>query len=373
MAAVWPTAKQQLCIWHALRADKKRLAKNKDTPAHYDVDAARREFEFIDARFVPVAQQDRAEEPIPPPPPVPVPRVRLTIDGRPLVLTQSLPKLVLTPEAIARALRPPVTTYEPADSEELFELEAASGSMCHPPVVPHSAEPDVDDEEHSDDDTFWGQAIEDALWEYDEWEGLEDLDDIRRDVEAVAQEPDSSEGPHSTPGASAESGPRAASPTYQFCPPAHRLPLLRLFAKHASQHPLLPERHGQTRTAEEIYRDAVSEMYQHCKLNNLTEVWAYLWNSWYCRHRWRLWARSAYPKSVPHKRTTMIVEALWRGIKRLVLHMHNRPRVDLALHSIVTRAIPPYRLMLSKVLKTARPGRAAPLSHTQTDLKRAWD
>ena len=64
MAAVWPDAKQQLCLWHALRADKKRLAKNKDTPAPYDVDAARREFEFIDPHFVPIAQQDPADEPV---------------------------------------------------------------------------------------------------------------------------------------------------------------------------------------------------------------------------------------------------------------------------------------------------------------------
>ena len=56
----------------------------------------------------------------------------------------------------------------------------------------------------------------------------------------------------------------------------HRLTILRLFAKHASQHTLLPERHGVPRSAEEIWRDAVEEMYRHCKVNNLCEVWAYL-------------------------------------------------------------------------------------------------
>ncbi|KAI9068975.1 hypothetical protein FKP32DRAFT_1533784, partial [Trametes sanguinea] len=139
-----------------------------------------------------------------------------------------------------------------------------------------------------------------------------------------------------------QAGPKPRSLDYQFCPPAHRLPILRLFAKHACQHTLLPERHGAHRSAEDIYRDAVEEMYRHCYTNHLSDVWAYLWNSWYTRSRWRLWARSAHEASIPRKRTTMVVEALWRSIKRLVLHLFNRPPVDLALWAIVTRALPPY-------------------------------
>ena len=60
MHAVWPNAKHQLCFWHALRALKQRLAKNKDTPAPYDGDAAHQLFEFIDPTFVPVGQQDNS-------------------------------------------------------------------------------------------------------------------------------------------------------------------------------------------------------------------------------------------------------------------------------------------------------------------------
>ncbi|KIJ37290.1 hypothetical protein M422DRAFT_178296, partial [Sphaerobolus stellatus SS14] len=87
--------------------------------------------------------------------------------------------------------------------------------------------------------------------------------------------------------------------------------LLRLFTKHHSLHPLLPERHGTTRTAEDIQKDSVYETYTHCKQNNLPEVWAYMWNYWYAPPKWRLWACSAYPNAIPCKRTTMIVEALW--------------------------------------------------------------
>ncbi|KAH9893349.1 hypothetical protein C8Q73DRAFT_648362, partial [Cubamyces lactineus] len=191
-----------------------------------------------------------------------------------------------------------------------------------------------------------GEELEDTGVDEDEdgWETeLEaDQDDIRQEVHLIDKDKGNTSPPLLEEGTSAETGTRAQSPDYQFCPPAHRLPILRLFAKHASQHSLLPERHGKQRSTEDIYRDAVEEMYRHCKLNNLCEVWAYLWNSWYSRPRWKLWARSAYAASIPRKQTTMVVEALWRGIKCLVLHMYNRPRIDLALYAIVTRALPPY-------------------------------
>ena len=54
---IWPTAKHQLCFWHALRALKQRMAKLKDTPTPYDVNAAHQEFPFIKLTFVPASQQ----------------------------------------------------------------------------------------------------------------------------------------------------------------------------------------------------------------------------------------------------------------------------------------------------------------------------
>lgn len=64
MRAVWPNAKHQLCLWHSLRALKKRLAKNKDPPAFYDVDSARQEFPYMKSTFVPRAQQTNPELPV---------------------------------------------------------------------------------------------------------------------------------------------------------------------------------------------------------------------------------------------------------------------------------------------------------------------
>ncbi|KAH9848384.1 hypothetical protein C2E23DRAFT_889222 [Lenzites betulinus] len=69
----------------------------------------------------------------------------------------------------------------------------------------------------------------------------------------------------------------------------------------------------------------------------------------------------------------MIVEALWRNLKRLVLHMYNRPPIDLALHAIVTKSLPPYRQTLKRAIKNPRLGRAAKLTHLQKDLKRSWE
>ena len=56
MEAVWPEAKHQLCYWHALRAVKTRLAKNKTRPLPYDPAEPMKEFGFIDPSFVPASQ-----------------------------------------------------------------------------------------------------------------------------------------------------------------------------------------------------------------------------------------------------------------------------------------------------------------------------
>ena len=54
-------------------------------------------------------------------------------------------------------------------------------------------------------------------------------------------------------------------------------------------------------------------------------IYIYIWLS--TPNKWRLWVRSQYPHYIPRKRTTMVVEAMWRNFKRLVLHLYNRPRV----------------------------------------------
>lgn len=194
------------------------------------------------------------------------------------------------------------------------------------------------------------------LLDYDE-DDDDDVDDIRHDVREILSESGTASEDNimpeevSTAPSPVDQQPtaKAKDKSYQFCPPTHRVAILRLFAKHACQHPLLPDRHGRPRSSHDIRRDAVAEIYWHCHRNNLTEVWAYLWNNWYARDRWSLWARSSHPTCISNHRTTMMVEALWRNLKRLVLRNFNRPRLDLALFALVHGSIPPYLRLPSRV------------------------
>jgi hypothetical protein len=96
-------------------------------------------------------------------------------------------------------------------------------------------------------------------------------------------------------------------------------------------------------------------------------------SSWYRPGRWELWARLSKGSSLSTRRTTMMVEAMWRNFKRLVLHLYNRPPVDLATYAIITKALPPYRTRLANYLGTTRQGRARLPSHEQAAFKRAFD
>ena len=53
---VFPQAKHQLCFWHCLHAVKTWLSILCQQPKHYDVLEAKKEFDWIDENFVPVAQ-----------------------------------------------------------------------------------------------------------------------------------------------------------------------------------------------------------------------------------------------------------------------------------------------------------------------------
>lgn len=57
LKAVWPDAKHQLCLWHVLRALKRRLAHN-ESPQLYNALEAHKVFPVIDPEFVPLGQMD---------------------------------------------------------------------------------------------------------------------------------------------------------------------------------------------------------------------------------------------------------------------------------------------------------------------------
>ena len=159
---------------------------------------------------------------------------------------------------------------------------------------------------------------------------------------------------------------------YTFCPLSHQISILCLISKHFCQHSILPERHGQRQSPEQIHRDAVLETYYHCRANNLHEVWGYLWTNWYALSKWELWAQSSYEGAIPRKRTTMLVELLWQNFKRLVLYQYNRPHVNFATYALVTQGIPLYRLWFNQIVNDPRDGRARFLCSEQAAIRNLW-
>jgi hypothetical protein len=101
--------------------------------------------------------------------------------------------------------------------------------------------------------------------------------------------------------------------------------------------------------AKEIYRGAVLGMYQYCYKNELSQVWAYLWNRWYTPGQWKLWACSANP-IIPRIKTTMIVESLWKHLKHRELAHFNRPRLDLVTHIVLKHLLPRLCQTLADIL-----------------------
>ncbi|KAI0669307.1 hypothetical protein C8Q78DRAFT_992915 [Trametes maxima] len=277
---------------------------------------------------------------------------------------------------LARAASP---AARPSNRMDNFDLARAASPAARPSNLREPSPPPLSDSESdgSDSGAYWAQqesagfVLDDEEWrervmgwnEEVDKAGSEidpgDEDDIRREVVYIEADDSNIDD---TPCLPDERGPKSRNPDYQFCPAAHRLPILRLFSKHACLHPLLPERHGEFRTGNEIYRGAVEEMYRHCKANNLRES-----------RTVETLGCSGYGAAVPRKRTTMIVEALWRQIKGTALHKYNRPPIDMTLHMIVQKALPSYRLKLAEMLHNPRDGRATSLTDSQAAFKHAWE
>ncbi|KAJ8077382.1 hypothetical protein PM082_001812 [Marasmius tenuissimus] len=103
----------------------------------------------------------------------------------------------------------------------------------------------------------------------------------------------------------------------QFCPAEHRAAISWLFWCHLHRHESIPiDEKGTTQSGEEIWKEATRETYEYCRKNNLAQTWSYLWNRWYTRKQWVLWARASC-KAIPRIKTTMIVESTWKALKHL--------------------------------------------------------
>ncbi|KAG1874931.1 hypothetical protein F4604DRAFT_2008937 [Suillus subluteus] len=144
--------------------------------------------------------------------------------------------------------------------------------------------------------------------------------------------------------------------------------VIALIKHHFCAHPLIP---GYSHpSAVGIHQWAVKQMYTFCKENNLREVWAYLWENWYRRGRWELWARAVAPMEVPRLKTTMIMESHWRRIKVDYLYHFSKPRIDLLAWILVTKLAPSYSKKLDHLLHDT--GRFRELSSWRKSFKSEW-
>jgi hypothetical protein len=159
-------------------------------------------------------------------------------------------------------------------------------------------------------------------------------------------------------------------PKYVFCPAAHRKQALHLVAKHFCEHPFFPDSDG-SKTAEQIRRNAVFEMYDYCVKRGLRELWGYLWANWYSPKMWKLWARST-SALLTRLRTTMTVENFWKILKHDYLHNVPRLRLDQLVWIIIYKLTPRYYAQLEIMSSDHRLGRSKPLTTQQRYFKKQW-
>ncbi|KAF9023082.1 hypothetical protein BDZ89DRAFT_898233, partial [Hymenopellis radicata] len=145
------------------------------------------------------------------------------------------------------------------------------------------------------------------------------------------------------------------------------------FRVHLHQHPSIPinDTAGTMLSSDEIHRRAVQDIYNFCFERDLSQVWAYLWNRWYTPKQWILWARAACD-AIPRLKTTMIVESLWRQIKRRDLPQFNRPRLDLVTHVMLKFLLPRINRKVAYLQDHRRLGRPKALAPWQSSFAQDW-
>ena len=91
-----------------------------------------------------------------------------------------------------------------------------------------------------------------------------------------------------------------------FCPKEHCEPIIAMLEAHLCAHPLIP---GYLHPIPKGIKEwAVKQMYQFCVTANMPETWAYLWENWYQKELWELWACSCHT-DIPILKTTMMLES----------------------------------------------------------------
>ncbi|KAJ7138685.1 hypothetical protein C8R43DRAFT_827424, partial [Mycena crocata] len=106
----------------------------------------------------------------------------------------------------------------------------------------------------------------------------------------------------------------------------------------------------------------------YCFKNDLSQVWAYMWNWWYCSSQWPLWTRVTC-EAIPRLKMTMVVESMWKHIKRRNLAQFKHPRFDLVLYLVIIGLLPRVLQTLAYCSKLNRSNRHG---HDEGDFKATW-
>ena len=261
---VWE-AKINLCWWHLRWAVRTRLAKAKLATTPYNIDRAVAEFNFISANFIPPGTQIDVGD----------------YEGG-ILDAEQLPTLVNTMAPVAQpgAIQLPQHPPPLQDSMNLLRIKLA---------LPNIA-------------SAVGRMIQGVGFKLSiaptclpTIEEEDDEEDAEEDAGAIEKETEmSSDEDEGTPG------------RRTFCPTIYREPIVNMMERHYCAHPSIPG-YGPP-DAIGIKRWAAKQMYNFCTKHELPKVWAYLWENWYRRGRWELWACCGH-KLIPILKTMMILES----------------------------------------------------------------
>ena len=263
LKTVWKS-KISLCWWHLRRAVRTRLAKAKLATTRYNIKQAVKEFDFIDADFIPSGTKVDAED----------------YEGG---LPEDVSEAKLLPQpgpASLAALGNATNTLRirlPLPSQPISALVTDEHQKGNTNIanIPCEERPRIQ-----------GTGFTLLLQPSDP---TADKRNPEGDNDSISEE---------------DSDGKCRQRT--FCPPENRQSIVDMLERHYCAHPVIPGYAAPTPAA--IKRWAVQQMYRFCVKNELPEVWAYLWENWYREGRWDLWARSVHPL-IPVLKTTMILES----------------------------------------------------------------
>lgn len=261
---VWD-AKISLCWWHLRRAVRTRLAKAKLATTPYNIKRACQEFDFIDDGFFPPGTKVDLED----------------YEG-------GLPMDIVV-EPLATQLTPPAPMKDTVNCL-VIKVPATQRTQAHTPISSTSADKEnagPGQKASAGDRIIQGAGFKLRL------PAAQPTTTTPGSEEAIDKEVSTDEGN--------KTGSRRT-----FCPAEYRETIIDMMEKHYCAHPSIPGYAAPDGGA--IRRWAVRQIYDFCVTHGLAEVWAYLWENWYRKGRWELWARSAHDL-IPILKTTMILES----------------------------------------------------------------